>query len=92
MKGKRLFSFWGDFKMKDEEEIEEEEKGSFEFYGTLNDVVQKEVSEETIFDLRVLERAMRMGLVNTKIIDCPKLNSEGWRNLDEETRNEILRL
>lgn len=93
MRGKRLFSSFGSFKVDVDFEVDEESRElrkRARFYGTLKEVVENAVALERGLDMRVLSDAKSKGLVNLKILDVPMLDSGGWRGLGKEERSLIL--
>jgi len=90
IKGKRLTTFFGDFKIKQGEEMEENPVVNIEYIGTTEDVVRVGLATESPFELAVIHNLSKRGLIRVKVLDVPVLDSEGWRNLSDELKIEIL--
>ncbi len=90
IKNKRLTTFFGDFKIKQGEEVDENPVIKTEYMGTSEDVIRLGLATDSPFELSVIHQLSKRGLIKVNVLDVPVLDSEGWRNLSEEMRIEIL--
>ena len=77
-------------RLKQGEEMEENPVVNIEYIGTTEDVVRVGLATESPFELAVIHNLSKRGLIRVKVLDVPVLDSEGWRNLSDELKIEIL--
>lgn len=88
IKGKRLTTFFGDFKIKNGDERSDVLK--VEYVGTVEDVIRTGLATESPFEMAVVHKLCSAGYIQLNVLDVPVLNAENWRKLSKEVQVEIL--
>ncbi|MBC8282236.1 MAG: protein rep [Nitrospinae bacterium] len=90
IKGKRLTTFFGDFKIKNDDERRKDEILKVEYVGTVEDVIRTGLATESPFEMSVAHKLCSAGYIQLNVLDVPVLNAENWRKLSKEVQIEIL--
>jgi hypothetical protein len=90
IKGKRLTTFFGDFKMKGGDEEKKDDVLKVEYIGTVEDVIRTGLATESPFEMAVVHKLCSAGYIELNVVDVPVLNAENWRKLSKEVQVEIL--
>jgi hypothetical protein len=88
IKGKRLTTFFGDFKIKNGDEKDDVLK--VEYVGTVEEVIRTGLATENPFEMSVVHKLCSGGYIQLNVLDVPILNAENWRKLSKEVKVEIL--